>query len=122
MKNIKNLTKQYAIRSMTEEDSAKFSSDVMQSIKQDSSPVKIHVKKTVFARFSMIGSSIAAAIVATLLIVSQVNNTISPEDLEVGELITVLNGIGEESMLYSATESESLYDDILLAEELEEKL
>jgi len=122
MKNIENLTKNYAIRSMTEEDSVKFSVDVMQSIKQDPSSIKIHVKKTVFARFSMIGSSIAAAIVATLLIVSQVNNTISPEDLEVGELITVLNGIGEESMLYSATESESLYDDILLAEELEEKL
>ena len=122
MKNIENLTKNYAIRSMTEEDSAKFSSDVMQSIKQDPSSVKIRVKKTVFARFSMIGSSIAAAIVATLLIVSQANNTISPEDLEVGELISVLNGIGEEGVLYSATDSESLYDDIMLAEELEGKL
>ena len=122
MKNIENLTKQYAIRSMTEEDSVKFSSDVMQSIKQDPSVVKIHVKKTVFARFSMIGSSVAAAIVATLLIVSQADNKVSPENLEVGELITVLNGIGEESVLYSATDSESLYYDILLAEELEQKL
>ena len=122
MKNIEELTKQYKLRSMTEEDSAKFSSNVMQSIKQDPAPVKVHVNKTVFARFSMIGSSIAAAIVAALLIVSQVTNTISPEDLEVGELITVLNGIGEESVLYSATDSESLYYDILLAEELEQKL
>ncbi len=122
MKNIEKLTEQYKIRSMAEEDSIKFSSDVIQSIRQDPSPIRITMKKNSFARFSMIGSSVAAALVAALLIVSQPNNTVSPEDLDVGELIAVLNGIGEESVLYSATDSDSLYYDILLAEELEQKL
>jgi hypothetical protein len=70
----------------------------------------------------MVGSSVAAVLVATLLIVSQSNNTISPDDLEVAELMTILDGLGEENVLSVTTDSESLYGEILLAEELEQKL
>jgi hypothetical protein len=123
MKKNEKLFENYSVKNMTKDDSVSFSSDIMQSIKIDAAPAKLRAhRRTMFTSLSMIGSSVAAVLVATLLIVSQANNTISPNDLEVAELMTILDGLGEENVLSVTTDSESLYGEILLAEELEQKL
>ncbi|MDA3798739.1 MAG: hypothetical protein PF692_06630 [Kiritimatiellae bacterium] len=126
MKNIdvENLGKNYSVKKMTEEDSMNFSSNVMQSIKNDDSVQKVHLhKRTIFSKYSMIGSSVAAALVGALLFFSSVDNSkqAALDELEATDIMAILNNLGEDKVLVN-DDSDILYQEILLAGDLQEKL
>lgn len=123
--DVENLGKGYSVKNMTEEDSMNFSSDIMQSIKNDDSVRKVHLlhKRRIFTKYSMVGSSIAAALVGVLLFISSMDNNkqVSPDELEATDIMAILNNIGEDKVTIN-DDSDILYQEILLASDLQQKL